>query len=146
MNHQFNIDFTNEDYLSQIQNVLNEFQDSVLNFQTSDTDNNRFVVEFEFNIEYPNQNIQEDLPNYFKNEKEINQTLGKSIYINKKDEIINNLECPICLEKFEYKKYKRIVTCCNNTFHKKCLDKWLKKNSTCPACRNDFLDKKNIES
>ena len=56
------------------------------------------------------------------------------------------IECPICLEKFEYKKYKRIVTCCNNTFHKKCLDKWLKKNSTCPACRNDFLDKKNIES
>ena len=99
MNHQFNIDFNNEDYLSQIQNVLNEFQDSVLNFQTSDTDNNRFVVEFEFNIEYPNQNIQEDLPNYFKNEKEINQTLGKSIYINKKDEIINNKRMPYLFRK-----------------------------------------------
>lgn len=147
MNHQFNIDFTNENYISQIENMLSEFQNSVLNIEN--TDNNRYIVEFELNFQIPDsfhQNNDEDLPNYFKNINEINEKLGKPIYINKKDDIIGKKECPICLETFQSKKYKRVVTCCNNIFHKKCLDKWLKKNSTCPACRHDFLDKKDIES
>jgi len=132
--NQFNLD--NENSLLELQNILNEFQNSVLNIQGID---NRFVIEFEFNIENPVENI----PNYFKNIKEINNTLGKPIYINKKDEVLQDKECLICLEKFEYKKYKRVLKCCNNIYHKSCIDRWFKKNSTCPACRYDYLKEEN---
>ena len=63
----------------------------------------------------------------------------------KKDEVLNDKECLICLEKFEYKKYKRVLKCCNNVYHKSCIDKWFKKNSTCPACRHDYLKEENSE-
>tara|TARA_B100001173_G_C15550058_1_gene363402 strand:+ start:81 stop:497 length:417 start_codon:yes stop_codon:yes gene_type:complete len=132
--NQFNLD--NENSLLELQNILNEFQNSVLNIQGID---NRFVIEFEFNIENPVENI----PNYFKNIKEINNKLGKPIYINKKDEVLQDKECLICLEKFEYKKYKRVLKCCNNIYHKSCIDRWFKKNSTCPACRYDYLKEEN---
>ena len=135
--NQFNLD--NENSLLELQNILNEFQNSVLNIQGID---NRFVIEFEFNIENPVENI----PNYFKNIKEINNTLGKPIYINKKDEVLQDKECLICLEKFEYKKYKRVLKCCNNIYHKSCIDRWFKKNSTCPACRHDYLKEENTEN
>lgn len=123
--------------LSFIQNILNEFQNSEFNMHSN---GNRFVVEFEFNLENIHPNL-ENLPNYFKNVKHINEKLGKPIYINKKDHICGE-DCLICLEKFNNKKYKRVLPCCNNTFHKTCIDKWFKKNSTCPACRHDFLEKK----
>ena len=135
--NQFNLD--NENSLLELQNILNEFQNSVLNIQGVD---NRFVIEFEFNIENPVENI----PNYFKNIKEINNKLGKPIYINKKDEVLQDKECLICLEKFEYKKYKRVLKCCNNVYHKSCIDRWFKKNSTCPACRHDYLKEENTEN
>lgn len=134
------IDLNNENSLIQLQNILNEFQNSILNIQNTNN-NNRYVIEFEFNIEPQVEN----LPNYFKNIKEINNKLGKPIYINKKDEVLNDKECLICLEKFEYKKYKRVLKCCNNVYHKSCIDKWLKKNSTCPACRHDYLKEENSE-
>ena len=138
------INLNDENSLLKLKNILNEFQNSVLNIQnTNDNTNsaNRFVIEFDFNIE---QQI-ENLPNYFKNIKEINEILGKPIYINKKDEVLNDKECLICLEKFEYKKYKRVLKCCNNIYHKTCIDKWLKKNSTCPTCRHDYLKEENEE-
>lgn len=134
------IDLNDENSLIQLQNILNEFQNSILNIQNTNN-NNRYVIEFEFNIEPQVEN----LPNYFKNIKEINNKLGKPIYINKKDEVLNDKECLICLEKFEYKKYKRVLKCCNNVYHKSCIDKWFKKNSTCPACRHDYLKEENSE-
>lgn len=134
------IDLNNENSLIQLQNILNEFQNSILNIQNTNN-NNRYIIEFEFNIEPQVEN----LPNYFKNIKEINNKLGKPIYINKKDEVLNDKECLICLEKFEYKKYKRVLKCCNNVYHKSCIDKWFKKNSTCPACRHDYLKEENSE-
>lgn len=140
MNEEYHIDLNDNNYLLEFDNMLNDLQNSILNIENSS--NNRYIIQFEFNIEQPNTNFEEDMPNYFKNQKEINNILGMPEYIKKKDEIINK-ECMICLEKFENKKYKRTLSCCNNTFHKTCIDKWLKKNSTCPACRHDFLKKSN---
>ena len=58
--------------------------------------------------------------------------------IRETDDIIkNNNSCSICLEKFEAGKYKRVLPC-GHTFHKKCIDKWLKKKLICPICRKTF--------
>ena len=46
-------------------------------------------------------------------------------------------ECPICLNKIKC-NYKK-VQCCKKTFHKKCLNKWLETNNTCPLCREVII-------
>ncbi|KAL6174845.1 hypothetical protein ACLB2K_051490 [Fragaria x ananassa] len=44
--------------------------------------------------------------------------------------------CPICLEEYQAKETIRTIPECNHYFHANCVDKWLKKNPTCPLCRN----------
>ena len=143
MNHEINLDDPTS--IHQIQDILNEFQNSVLHVNG---ENNQYMVEFEFLLDDQTQQNIENLPNYFKSCKEIDEILGKSSYIKKLDPIIENkeIECIICTEQFEYKQYKRVLKCCNHTYHKKCIDKWLKKNSTCPYCRHDFLENKSESS
>ena len=151
MESYFHIDLNDENYMQQIQNMVNQLQNSIMTYQNNhpeiltQTENgnqqnqNNYLIQFEFDIDSPINFQQEELSNYFKNSKQINQELGKALYITKNDEIIGTKECLICLEKFEYKKYKRILKCCNNIYHKTCIDKWLKKNSSCPTCRYDLL-------
>tara|TARA_B100001175_G_C19306428_1_gene540764 strand:+ start:346 stop:753 length:408 start_codon:yes stop_codon:yes gene_type:complete len=76
--------------------------------------------------------------NYFLNCKHINSVLQNYIYIKKDDDIIGK-KCLICMDEFKHKEYKRILPGCKHYFHKKCIDKWLKKNSTCPICRQELL-------
>ena len=49
------------------------------------------------------------------------------------DKFINQ-ECSICIDKFKEGEYKRDLVC-SHTYHKKCIDKWLKKELSCPQCR-----------
>ena len=158
MESYFHIDLNDENYIEQIQNMVNQLQNSIMTYQNNHPETqtqtqsengnqqNNYLIQFEFDIETPINFQQEELPNYFKNSKQIDQELGKALYITKNDEIIGNKECLICLEKFEYKKYKRILKCCDNIYHKTCIDKWLKKNSSCPTCRFDLLVNKLNQS
>lgn len=48
-------------------------------------------------------------------------------------------ECPICLEDFKRGEYYRKLEC-NHCFHKKCIDRWFKKDhSECPMCRKKII-------
>lgn len=58
--------------------------------------------------------------------KKINKELGGSLSADK-----HNDNCSICYEELE-DSYK---TTCNHIFHEKCINTWLKSNSTCPLCR-----------
>ena len=147
--HEYHIDFNDENYILTMQNMLNDLEYFGININNQNNENNennrnRYVIEFEFDFMTQNQNI-ENIPNYFKNVKHINEVLGKPKYIHKKDECLEK-DCSICLEKIEYKKYKRILPCCKNVYHKTCIDKWLKKNSSCPNCRHDFLKENDEEN
>ena len=68
----------------------------------------------------------------------MNKVLNNSSCIKKGDELIGT-SCDICMEEFKLKEYKRIIPSCKHYFHKKCIDKWLKKKSTCPICRKELL-------
>ncbi len=50
-------------------------------------------------------------------------------------------QCSICLEEYVENTYMRTLEC-HHHFHKKCIDKWLKKcddeNIHCPICRNQY--------
>ena len=43
-------------------------------------------------------------------------------------------DCPICLDEFKCRQHCRRFNC-SHVFHKKCIDKWLRKNNQCPVCR-----------
>jgi hypothetical protein len=65
-----------------------------------------------------------------------NKLLESYKKIKENDPIIQEGPCSICLEKFEVGCFKRTLKC-NHTFHKKCVDKWIHKEKTCPICRTN---------
>lgn len=42
-------------------------------------------------------------------------------------------ECPICLDITHAPRSRRLP--CGHTFHRACIDTWLRHNPTCPVCR-----------
>jgi hypothetical protein len=98
-----------------------------------------FEIEFLMN---PENVGDDDEASHFVNCNHINEILGNPIYIKKDDPILES-DCSICMDNYKYKQYKRILPECKHTFHKKCIDNWFKKNSSCPVCRKDFLTVQN---
>lgn len=45
-----------------------------------------------------------------------------------------NDECPICMSKINFHSKK--ILDCKHSFHKECIDEWLKTKNTCPCCRH----------
>ena len=105
--------------------------------------NIQMFFEIEFLID--NENAADDEAPHFDNCNHINEILGKAIYIKNDDPILQT-DCSICMDNYKYKQYKRILPECKHTFHKKCIDNWFKKNSSCPVCRKDFLTVQNNPS
>ncbi|XP_016651066.1 PREDICTED: putative RING-H2 finger protein ATL21B [Prunus mume] len=48
----------------------------------------------------------------------------------------NDNTCPICLGTYKSKETLRTIPECNHYFHANCIDEWLRRNATCPLCRN----------
>jgi hypothetical protein len=47
-------------------------------------------------------------------------------------------ECSICLEEIETRFDMSTLTC-SHGFHRKCIDKWSRRQRRCPICRKDFF-------
>lgn len=96
--------------------------------------------------------IPNDIPGFIynkdidKDNKDIIININKSIDKNKEYE--ESLECVICLEelKEESKENKEYIISlkCSHFFHYECIEKWYKKNPTCPICRNN-IEVKDID-
>ena len=47
------------------------------------------------------------------------------------------VKCPICCENIE--NIFIILSCqCHNLYHKTCINKWIKKDNSCPTCRQKW--------
>ena len=54
---------------------------------------------------------------------------------HKKVKESKDTECSICLDTIKVGEFEKNLEC-NHTFHKKCIDRWFKKdNDSCPMCR-----------
>jgi hypothetical protein len=49
--------------------------------------------------------------------------------------------CSICQDEYKPKEYRRELNC-KHSFHKKCIDKWLKNHLSCPFCRSNICSPK----
>lgn len=57
--------------------------------------------------------------------------------------LIEGDECSICCSKYNEDDYPLVVELphCSHRFDLECLTPWLLKNSTCPLCRDDVMEK-----
>ncbi|XP_022761236.1 putative RING-H2 finger protein ATL69 [Durio zibethinus] len=58
--------------------------------------------------------------------------LGESMQLPKPSADV----CPICLLEYQANEILRTIPSCMHYFHADCIDEWLKRNATCPLCRN----------
>lgn len=162
-----NINFNdNESIINTIHNVLENIRNNSTILNSLSNNNNYSTTILYPNIDYSEYDFEHDfdadsdnnsnhddntyiqfdimiyndeIVKYFKSCNHINSILGKAINIKANDSVIDDY-CMICMEKYKIRQFKRIIPKCNHFFHKKCIDKWLKKKATCPVCRCDLLE------
>jgi hypothetical protein len=116
------------------------FEDDTIN-DNNESENEYYELDITI---YHDHNNDIFYDNYFKSCNEINSHLGKSHKIKEDDPIIGE-NCMICMEEYKNREFKRIIPKCQHIFHKRCIDKWLQQNASCPVCRCDLLNKKPTE-
>ncbi len=50
----------------------------------------------------------------------------------------SNEQCSICLNTYTIPEKIRTLNC-GHSFHKRCIDKWLNQNQSCPICRQNIF-------
>jgi hypothetical protein len=50
-------------------------------------------------------------------------------------------ECSVCQSPYLQNEFVRTLPVCKHMFHKRCIDPWIKRNSspTCPVCRKEII-------
>jgi hypothetical protein len=126
-----------------IEQMMQNMQNDTNLYNFINEGNDAIQLNIEFEITYPSNNdhglIDSNLEGYFKNCKEINEKISKPVKIKKDDSLLKE-ECLICMDKYKIGEFKRLLPKCSHYFHKKCIDKWLKKKCTCPVCRCNLLE------
>ena len=57
------------------------------------------------------------------------------IDLYEQDDIEEDVDCLICLEKIDNYQEGKLLCGCNNKFHINCLQSWINQNYNCPICR-----------
>ena len=146
-NNEFVFEFTNnettnnENIIQLIDLMMNNLKNNtdIFNIQNENSDTIQLNIEFEIHNYTGEENEDYELEDYFKNCREINEKVSKAEKIKANDPILNE-DCLICMEKYKLGELKRKIPKCNHYFHKKCIDKWLKKKGSCPVCRCNLLE------
>ena len=78
------------------------------------------------------------------NTLEINQVIKTKLSSYKKVKCDNtellNSQCPICIDTYKPTEYYRKLNC-EHIFHKKCIDRWIKRDKNeCPMCRDLIIN------
>ena len=56
-------------------------------------------------------------------------------------QVKGGVKCCICLYEIKHKQHVRTVTCCEQLFHRKCVDTHFQFAINCPLCRTVLLNK-----
>jgi len=102
--------------------------------------------EHDYNLDYDDHNalIFLDITTRFaspitdKEIKSMRKNKIREIKCKKVKETID-IECPICLDEIKLGEFQKTLVC-THCFHKKCIDRWFKKdNDLCPMCRTKII-------
>jgi len=124
-----------ESLITEIENIERENTSSNSYDSSDNSEESNTETQYLFHINYVFNEVDEKIDNKNKIKK-----LPSYKKIKKDDPLLNNCDnCSICLNKYEEGKFKRELPC-KHTFHKSCIDKWLKKDKhmTCPLCKTKY--------
>jgi hypothetical protein len=143
----------NIDIFQTIEQLLNQINNETNILHRCDND----YIELDIQFDMLDQREQNNIYNFFHNNlhnnyitndhfdldhfnycHEIDEKINKSEKIKKDDKILTE-QCFICMDDYKQRQFKRELPKCKHYFHKKCIDKWLKKKASCPICRDDLL-------
>ena len=127
---------SDDNFYNQIHILLEDIYDSINVLNTINGPNN--TVEYSIEYYIHNNEEPESYNKYFKSCNEINEVLCKPEKIKKNDNILCE-NCFICMDNYKCSQLKRELTYCKHYFHKKCIDKWIKKKASCPICRYELI-------
>jgi hypothetical protein len=73
-----------------------------------------------------------------KDEDDENQSLNtdETNHVPNKSENFDHGTCGICLEDYQKGEHKKSLSC-PHSFHKECIDRWLKQVASCPICKKE---------
>ena len=116
-----------------IQDLMNSITQNINNLSGGNNNQSSFSIEYEI-INSEEQTNKKEITN-----KDILTHLGSYKRINIDDDLIKHKSsCPVCLDDYTVGEYKRCLSC-SHSYHKKCIDKWIKKCNTCPECRKECI-------
>ena len=104
------------------------------------------IFSFFDNLEHIlDQSLQNDQVQKEKATRDMIKQLGPYKRLNQHSELLGD-NCTICLDNFELNQGYRTLHC-GHSFHKKCIDKWLREGSQeCPICRANAWEKNKKEN
>lgn len=102
----------------------------------------RFILEYYFLL----KSVQYDgIIDKGAKQIDIDKVLKIKLEKNNFNHVVRNVEsdfytcCSICLEEFVKGEWVRVMPCNkNHVFHLRCIDKWLKMQSSCPYCNSSL--------
>ena len=151
-NNDYCIEIDNYNVVSKVDDKIDESNNINETTDFLDNSNNILNIQCEICIEEEilndiDDNIDDNIDNNINENikdkiscKLISNVLGKAnkIYSNS-NLITNNEKCIICMQNYKNREFFRLLPNCNHVYHKKCIDKWLKNNLTCPICRFYYI-------
>ncbi|XP_051205905.1 E3 ubiquitin-protein ligase EL5-like [Lolium perenne] len=61
---------------------------------------------------------------------------GGSTGERSKEEAGDSTRCAVCLADYEHGDELRLLPGCRHSFHRQCVDDWLRRRPSCPLCRS----------
>jgi hypothetical protein len=52
--------------------------------------------------------------------------------------------CSICQDLLSFEKGPVLALICGHVYHKNCIEKWIKRNRSCPICK-DFIGNEKLQ-
>ncbi|XP_047050683.1 E3 ubiquitin-protein ligase EL5-like [Lolium rigidum] len=55
---------------------------------------------------------------------------------SEEEEAADSTRCAVCLADYEHGEELRLLPGCRHSFHRQCVDVWLRRRPSCPLCRS----------
>ena len=151
-------EFYNDDYTEMYNEVIDEIVNTFINNITNGYLARNYLIEnnihtdFNFNGTYDSlfdifdTDYNRILEETFENQQSFEKTdhiidIPSQTYSSIQDKEKYEKDCCICLTQFDEDCIVSLLPKCNHIFHKKCVDRWFKKDhSDCPMCRKKIIN------
>ena len=138
---------------SQLENILRNILMSHVFLRDPSRSQNSVTRETLFRVHLIPYSSEEELPAGILRSRKCkrdNHVSHLPSYQKIKRDMLHDLDnCSVCYQNYQNGEYIRELPLCKHSFHKKCVDKWLRadrERMSCPLCRTSHLPEEIIKN